>query len=67
MRHLLIILKILIGTLLLLNIAFWFMAHGSGHNISYQTDMKFALGSCILLGLLILAAFRGKNINGTRK
>jgi hypothetical protein len=43
------------------------MAHGSGHNIPYKTDMKFALVSSILLGLLILAAFRGKNINGTRK
>lgn len=67
MRHLIIIVKILIATLLFLNLAFWFMAHGSGHNIPYHTDLKFALGSLILLGLLLLAAFRGKNLNGTRK
>lgn len=61
MRQLLIIIKVILTILLILNLSVWLMAHGSGHNIPLKTDLKFGITTCILLILLPLVIYWGRN------
>jgi uncharacterized membrane protein YphA (DoxX/SURF4 family) len=49
--------KILVIILLILNVFFWLLAHGSGHKIPSKTDWSFGISSLILLGLAFLLNF----------
>ncbi len=60
MKTVIFLTKILAILLLILNVFFWLLAHGSGHKIPSKTDWSFGISSIILLGLAFLLNFIGK-------
>lgn len=60
MRQLSVILKIILAILLLITLFVWLMAHGSGHDIPIETDLKLGITGIVLFALLILAIYHGR-------
>ncbi|MDZ7897987.1 MAG: hypothetical protein U5N85_08160 [Arcicella sp.] len=54
--------KVLVIVLLILNLFFWLLAHGSGHKIPPKTDWSFGISSLVLLGLAFLLNFVRKKM-----
>ena len=61
MRKFIIILKILFIVLLILNTFFWIVAQGSGHNIPQRTNLMFGVVDLLLVSLIVLAIYLGRN------
>ena len=57
MRQLLMIIKIGLTIFFLVTLFIWVIAHGSGHNIPFKTELAFSITSIILLILLLFTIY----------
>lgn len=58
-----LILQILLIVLFVLFSLFWFIIHGSGHNIPLKTELKFGIVDLVLASLTIGAFYLGNKRN----
>lgn len=57
MKTLLLIAKIVIASLLFLDLFYWMAIYGSGHRIPEKTEMLLAIYALILIVILLLLFF----------
>jgi hypothetical protein len=63
MKILISTLKIIFSILLVLDVFFAGMSHGSGHNIPLKTDIYILSIGVILISILILLSYLGRKID----
>lgn len=57
MKNLIIVLQWIIIILIIIHLIVWFLAYGSGHHISNNTDRAFTRNISILILILIILFF----------
>lgn len=62
MKKFLIFLKVILILLIILDLLFWLLAHGSGHLIPVQTDIGIGITAGVLIILLIAISVYKKKI-----